>query len=466
MTLNNSTSITVDLKGLDNSAAISTEATTRQTADTTLQTNINTEASTRATNDTTITALIDTEDTKVKALITAESNTRKANDETLQDNIDNETTSRADEDTAINTKFDPAFDDVSFTESTRNLEFTRIGDSTVNKVVTIPNSGDNITDVTYNAGTNQLVVLLEDGTTDTVTLGPVDNSIKAGRFVSATHSLILTKKDDTEISVNLEFLGNVEVDGVTFDARTNSKGIRLIFNATNVNSFNNWNLIDTTSTQFGPKCFGPLPATNGNITNGTKFNGTTWIPTPTGETTAVGFPVVNSDGGIISIDGSFTPEAAIDDIILAGTEAARISNNNLIYQKFNSNSINIFLSQNDISTDNIVQNGNWSIAKDTKSPFIFTSQNILTIEQNDTSRNVSVNLTELQIDWGSVILNGTPGTEGNNAVDVNGETTANYIPYTNYNNSTYYRIFNTNGKGETIRLTSEISGTIVATKTY
>lgn len=77
----------------DRASAVTSEATTRASADTTLQSNIDAEATTRATNDTTLQSNID-----------AEATARASADTTLQSNIDALTTSTSTTTTALETK--------------------------------------------------------------------------------------------------------------------------------------------------------------------------------------------------------------------------------------------------------------------------------------------------------------------------------------------------------------------------
>lgn len=78
-----------------NADAISSEASTRASADTTLQSNIDSEASTRASADTTLQSNIDAEETA-----------RQAADSTLQTNIDDEETARTSADTTLQSNID------------------------------------------------------------------------------------------------------------------------------------------------------------------------------------------------------------------------------------------------------------------------------------------------------------------------------------------------------------------------
>ena len=78
-----------------NADAISSEASTRASADTTLQSNIDSEASTRASADTTLQSNIDAEETA-----------RQSADSTLQTNINDEATARASADTTLQSNID------------------------------------------------------------------------------------------------------------------------------------------------------------------------------------------------------------------------------------------------------------------------------------------------------------------------------------------------------------------------
>jgi hypothetical protein len=78
-----------------NADAISSEASTRASADTTLQSNIDSEASTRASADTTLQSNIDDEETA-----------RQSADSTLQTNIDDEASARSSADTALQSNID------------------------------------------------------------------------------------------------------------------------------------------------------------------------------------------------------------------------------------------------------------------------------------------------------------------------------------------------------------------------
>ena len=78
-----------------NADAISSEASTRASADTTLQSNIDSEASSRASADTTLQSNIDAEETA-----------RQAADSTLQTNINDEASARASADTTLQSNID------------------------------------------------------------------------------------------------------------------------------------------------------------------------------------------------------------------------------------------------------------------------------------------------------------------------------------------------------------------------
>jgi hypothetical protein len=78
-----------------NADAISSEASTRASADTTLQSNITSEASSRASADSTLQSNIDSEETA-----------RQAADSTLQTNIDDEETARTSADTTLQSNID------------------------------------------------------------------------------------------------------------------------------------------------------------------------------------------------------------------------------------------------------------------------------------------------------------------------------------------------------------------------
>jgi len=78
-----------------NADAISSEASTRASADTTLQSNIDSEASTRSSADTTLQSNIDAEETA-----------RQSADSTLQTNINDEASSRASADTTLQSNID------------------------------------------------------------------------------------------------------------------------------------------------------------------------------------------------------------------------------------------------------------------------------------------------------------------------------------------------------------------------
>lgn len=93
--------------------SLDSEASTRSTADSTLQTNINNEATTRATNDNTLQTNITNEasarssaDTTLQNNIDAEASTRATNDTTLQNNITNEASARASQDTSLSNRID------------------------------------------------------------------------------------------------------------------------------------------------------------------------------------------------------------------------------------------------------------------------------------------------------------------------------------------------------------------------
>jgi hypothetical protein len=96
-----------------NADAISSEASTRASADTTLQSNIDSEASARSSDDTTLQGNIDTEaasrasaDTTLQSNIDAEETARQAADSTLQTNITDEATARASADTTLQGNID------------------------------------------------------------------------------------------------------------------------------------------------------------------------------------------------------------------------------------------------------------------------------------------------------------------------------------------------------------------------
>lgn len=74
---------------------IDAEETARQSADSTLQTNINDEASSRASADTTLQSNIDAEETARIAAVSGEATARASADTTLQSNIDAEASTRA-----------------------------------------------------------------------------------------------------------------------------------------------------------------------------------------------------------------------------------------------------------------------------------------------------------------------------------------------------------------------------------
>jgi cytoskeletal protein CcmA (bactofilin family) len=85
----------LDTQAKANADAISSEASTRASADTTLQSNIDSEASSRASADTTLQGNIDSEETA-----------RQAADSTLQTNISDEATARASADTTLQGNID------------------------------------------------------------------------------------------------------------------------------------------------------------------------------------------------------------------------------------------------------------------------------------------------------------------------------------------------------------------------
>jgi cytoskeletal protein CcmA (bactofilin family) len=85
----------LDTQAKANADAISSEASTRASADTTLQSNIDSEASSRASADTTLQSNIDAEETA-----------RQAADSTLQTNISDEATARASADTTLQGNID------------------------------------------------------------------------------------------------------------------------------------------------------------------------------------------------------------------------------------------------------------------------------------------------------------------------------------------------------------------------
>jgi hypothetical protein len=85
----------LDTQAKANADAISSEASTRASADTTLQSNIDSEASSRASADTTLQSNIDAEETA-----------RQAADSTLQTNISDEATARASADTTLQSNID------------------------------------------------------------------------------------------------------------------------------------------------------------------------------------------------------------------------------------------------------------------------------------------------------------------------------------------------------------------------
>ena len=463
--------LTIDLSSLDNTQAITDEAATRKTEDDKLSEAIIDESEAREMVDDSLDTKISDQDTAIKALITAEETARETKDEELDDRIDLEATTRAAEDVQINSKLDEAFDDASFTPSTRNLELLRVnrlnadGVTKTSKIVKIPFNEETIKGATYNPATNQLQLTKVDGTTIDVTLGPVDNSIQSGTFDSSTHTLILKKKDDTEVDISLSFLDKAEVSEVDFVARTNLVGVDIEING-NPSPFSFFAIRDPSFTEYGPRIYGKLPANNNNIINSTQFNGSSWNATVSGNTALPNFPIVNLAGNIVSIDPSGTADQILNDIIIGGTEAARITENNLLYKKISSSQLRIFRTNDTLLGYTLTASTPWDAVLNADNPTLFTPEEILTVIQTDTVKNVTVDLKELQINWGSVILNGTPGDTGSDATDINGAGSANYLKYTNFNDSTYYRIFNVDGEGETIRLTNQTTGTIVGTKTY
>ena len=472
LTRNNGTFSTVNLSSLDDKLAITEEAATRKTEDDKLSAAIVGESENREMSDDSLDVKISQQGTEIKALITAEETARETKDEELDDRIDLEATTRSNADVQINSKLAEAFDDASFTPSTRHLELLRVvrttadGLNKTSRVVKIPIDEESIKTVIYNADTNELEFTTEDTKHNfDVKLGPVDNSIKSGTFDSSTHTLILTKKDDTQINVSLSFLDRAEVSEVDFVARTNLVGVDIEING-NPSPFSFFAIRDPSFTEYGPRIYGKLPAGNNNIINSTQWNGSSWNATVSGNTALPNFPIVNLAGNIVSIDPSGTADQILNDILTGGAEAARITENNLLYRKLSSNQLRIFRTNDTLLGYSLTASTPWGAVLSADNPTLFTPEEILTVIQTDTVKNVTVDLKELQINWGSVILNGTPGNTGTDAVDIDGAGSANYLEYTNFNDSTYYRIFDVDGEGETIRLTNQTTGTIVGTKTY
>jgi hypothetical protein len=133
---------------------IDAEGTARQAADSTLQTNINDEASARSSADTTLQSNIDAEETARIAAVSGEATARSSADTTLQANIDAEASTRASavsnlESTKAN------LSGASFTGDVSGTNLTLSGNLTVNGTTTSVQ--------TTNSEIKDAIMLLNDG---------------------------------------------------------------------------------------------------------------------------------------------------------------------------------------------------------------------------------------------------------------------------------------------------------------
>ena len=148
---------------------IDAEETARQSADSTLQTNINDEASSRASADTTLQSNIDAEETARIAAVSGEATARSSADTTLQSNIDSEaSTARAAESALDVAKANLA--GAAFTGDVSGTNLVLSGNLTVNGTTTSVQ--------TTNSEIKDSILLINDGAA-----GSTNNSNDAGLII-------------------------------------------------------------------------------------------------------------------------------------------------------------------------------------------------------------------------------------------------------------------------------------------
>lgn len=148
---------------------IDAEETARQSADSTLQTNINDEASSRASADTTLQSNIDAEETARIAAVSGEATARASADTTLQSNIDSEaSTARAAESALDAAKANLA--GAAFTGDVSGTNLVLSGNLTVNGTTTSVQ--------TTNSEIKDSILLINDGAA-----GSANNGNDAGLII-------------------------------------------------------------------------------------------------------------------------------------------------------------------------------------------------------------------------------------------------------------------------------------------
>ena len=148
---------------------IDAEETARQSADSTLQTNINDEASSRASADTTLQSNIDAEETARIAAVSGEATARASADTTLQSNIDSEaSTARAAESALDAAKAN--LSGAAFTGDVSGTNLVLSGNLTVNGTTTSVQ--------TTNSEIKDSILLINDGAA-----GSTNNSNDAGLII-------------------------------------------------------------------------------------------------------------------------------------------------------------------------------------------------------------------------------------------------------------------------------------------
>ncbi len=148
---------------------IDAEETARQSADSTLQTNINDEASSRASADTTLQSNIDAEETARIAAVSGEATARASADTTLQSNIDSEaSTARAAESALDAAKAN--LSGASFTGDVSGTNLVLSGNLTVNGTTTSVQ--------TTNSEIKDAIMLINDGAA-----GSANNGNDAGFII-------------------------------------------------------------------------------------------------------------------------------------------------------------------------------------------------------------------------------------------------------------------------------------------
>ena len=148
---------------------IDAEETARQSADSTLQTNINDEASSRASADTTLQSNIDAEETARIAAVSGEATARASADTTLQSNIDAEASTRA----AAVSNLDSTkanLSGASFTGDVSGTNLVLSGNLTVNGTTTSVQ--------TTNSEIKDAIMLINDGAA-----GSANNANDAGFII-------------------------------------------------------------------------------------------------------------------------------------------------------------------------------------------------------------------------------------------------------------------------------------------